>query len=313
MNQGIAADPDFSPEVVADLYRYRPRSVWTAALLAALLGPVGAHRFYCGKPITAMLMVFTLGGGLLWWIRDLLHLRAMVDASNAVDREREAVGLPPRGMGFLPPQEKLQLDQAPHWAARRAGRGRVLGSAFVLGFIGLALGSATGAIGFYEPVVVLTLFILISLVAARVPGLTRVPVLNALVRWMHRLRLFYHTVDPGSLWLIAARPILGVFLAPWQPKARAEVRLHLQLGAVVVLLFTLWDVLELLQGGGFGSGFAMLIAQFGETLIFTYMFVAPAGAILTTQLLLAKRDVVVWILSAVTLTAIYIGLQLVPN
>ncbi|MEL7047086.1 MAG: TM2 domain-containing protein, partial [Pseudomonadota bacterium] len=251
MNEGLAADPDFSPEVVADLYRYRPRSLWTARFLAVLFGPIGAHRFYCGKPASAVLMLLTVGGGLVWWIWDLFHLRAMVAVCDARDREREARGEPPRGMGFLPPQERLRLNQAPHWASRRAGRGRVLGSVLVLSLIGLALGSVSGATGFYEPVVVLTLFILISLVAARVSGLTRIPVLNALVRWVHRLRLFYHTVDPGSLWLLAARPIYGVFVAPWQPKARAEVRLHLQFGGIVVVLLTLWDVLELLQGGGF--------------------------------------------------------------
>ncbi|MEM1188484.1 MAG: TM2 domain-containing protein [Pseudomonadota bacterium] len=310
MNEGLAADPDFSPEVVADLYRFRPRNLWTARFLAVLLGPSGAHRFYCGKPASAVLMLFTVGGGLVWWIWDLFHLRAMVAASDARDREREAMGQPPRGMGFLPPQDKLRLNQTPHWAPRRAGRGRVLGSVLVLGLIGLALGSVTGATGFYEPVVVLALFIVISLVAARIPGLTRIPILNALVRWVHRLRLFYHSVDPGSLWLLAARPIFGVFVAPWQPKARAEVRLHLQFGGIVVVLFTLWDVLELLQGGGFWVGFGRLLAQFAQTLVFTYLFVAPASAILTTQLLLARRDAVVWMLSAVTLGAIVAGLRL---
>ncbi|MEM9758073.1 MAG: TM2 domain-containing protein, partial [Pseudomonadota bacterium] len=80
MNEGLAADPDFSPEVVADLYRFRPRNLWTARFLAVLLGPSGAHRFYCGKPASAVLMLFTVGGGLVWWIWDLFHLRAMVAA-----------------------------------------------------------------------------------------------------------------------------------------------------------------------------------------------------------------------------------------
>jgi hypothetical protein len=43
-------------------------------------------------------------------------------------------------------------------------------------------------------------------------------------------------------------------------------------------------------------------------LVYTYVFVAPTGALLTTQLLLSRRDRVVWALSAVTVGGIFLGL-----
>ena len=43
-------------------------------LLAFLLGPLGAHRFYVGKPITAILMLVTLGGLGIWWLVDLVRI-----------------------------------------------------------------------------------------------------------------------------------------------------------------------------------------------------------------------------------------------
>ena len=59
------AHPDFSQDVIDDLYRYRPRHLAIAYLIALPLGVLGTHRFYCGKPFTGVLMLFTAGGGLL--------------------------------------------------------------------------------------------------------------------------------------------------------------------------------------------------------------------------------------------------------
>jgi phage shock protein PspC (stress-responsive transcriptional regulator) len=45
----------------------------SAALgLAAVLGVLGAHRFYAGKIGTGLLMVLTLGGLGIWWLVDLV-------------------------------------------------------------------------------------------------------------------------------------------------------------------------------------------------------------------------------------------------
>jgi len=252
-------------------------------------------------------MLLTLGGGLLWWIADLFRLRRLVDASNEAERQREKAGLPPRAMGFLPPRSQLRLDEPPEWAPLRSGRRRVFSSVILLAIIGFALGVTSEAMAFYEPMFVLCLFILVSAVAARVRGLENIPGLNALVRWVHRLRLFYHTVDPGSVWSVVARPSLGIFFAPWRPKVRAEVRLHLQMGGLVVLVFTLFNALELVGTGGLFPGLELLLTQMLQTIVCTYLFVAPASALITTQLLLEARDPVVWLLSTITLLAMWAG------
>ncbi|MBI21253.1 MAG: hypothetical protein CL780_03275 [Chloroflexi bacterium] len=41
-------------------------------ILCLLLGGFGAHRFYVGKPLTAILMILTLGGVGIWALIDLI-------------------------------------------------------------------------------------------------------------------------------------------------------------------------------------------------------------------------------------------------
>ena len=296
---------------MADLYRYRPRRFWIARLLATFLGILGAHRFYLGRPFTGLLLLVSAGGGLVWWIMDMFRLRAMVAQYNLEERHREKNRLPPQGLGFLPPLEELDLSSPPAWSALRSGRGRVFGSGVLLALMGISLGAISGATGIHEPVLVLTLFIAISLLAARWRGLAGVPLLRGLVRWVHRLRLYYHTIDPGNVWMLAARPVLGVVLAVWQPKLRVEVRLYLQLGVVFAVGMAAADLLEFLDRDGFWRAFGLLVAEFAQTLVYTYIFVAPVGALLTTQLLLTRRDRVVWILSTINLLCIYTGWSLV--
>lgn len=302
-----AIDPDFSPEVVDDLYRYRPTRFALTLPLALIFGPLGAHRFYLGYFWSGVCMFLSLGGGLIWWVVDLFRLRHLVAHRNAVEEAREQAGLPPKAMAFLPSRQELDLGAPPAWASRRSGPGRILGSACFLVLLGFLLGTLSSALSFYEPIAVLCLFVLASIVAARVPGLKRIPGVNALLRWVHRLRLFYHSVDPGSVWAVAARPIWGVLLAPWRPKVRAEVRLHLQMGGLIVLIFSVFDALELLASGGFLSGLALLVLQFLQTIVFTYLFVAPASALITTQFLLEARDSVVWTLCALMLLSLGLG------
>ena len=302
------ADPDFSAEIVAELYRYRHKRFSVAVTLAVLGGIFGVHRFYLGKTLTGILMLLTGGGGLFWWFSDLFRIRKMVEAFNKEEGTRADTQQPPQGMGFLPPKGELNLIGPPAWAAKRRGRIQVVGSAVVLSLIGLSMGAISGATGIYEPVLTILVFVAVTLTAARWKGISRIPVLSGLSRWNHRLRLYYHTVDPGSIWLLALRPLTGVLFAPWKPRARAEVRLYLQLGVVFSLPFALLDMLEVSESESLGAGFGLMVAEFIQTLVYTYAFVAPTGALLTTQLLLSRRDRVVWTLSAVTVVCIYLGL-----
>ena len=308
--RALSSDPDFSQEVIDGLYRPLTKYVSIARVFAIFLGICGAHRFYLGKTFTGALMLFTAGGGLVWWIVDLFRLKTMVLAHNEREQERQASGLPPLNMAFLPAKKSFNIEALPAWMPKRSSRARVYGSLFLLTLIGFILGVISGPTGTYEPTIILVVFILASLTSARWPQASKIPVIASLMRWVHRLRLYYYSVDPGNIWMLALRPIYGVFYAPFNRKARAEVRLYLELGLIFSVFFVASDLIELFQHESLGQGIGLLIAELVQTLIFTYFFVAPIGALLTTQILLSRRDWVIWVLSASCLWGVYTGLVL---
>jgi len=60
----------------------------TTFLLAFFLGTLGIHRFYLGRVLTGVAMLFTLGGLLIWQIVDV--------ASIALERLPDHLGRPLR-------------------------------------------------------------------------------------------------------------------------------------------------------------------------------------------------------------------------
>jgi hypothetical protein len=52
------------------------RSRTVAVVLAAILGPFGAHRFYTGRVKSGVLMALTLGGAGIWYLYDLIVVAA---------------------------------------------------------------------------------------------------------------------------------------------------------------------------------------------------------------------------------------------
>lgn len=304
------ADPDFSQSVIDELYFPRPKYTTLALVLGIFLGLFGAHRFYLGKTLTAALMFLTLGGGLIWWLVDLFFIKKMVVTHNKRERERQESGLPPQNLSFLPSKEAFAVDELPAWLPRRSSRGRVYGSFFLLSLIGFILGVISGPTGTYEPTIILLVFIIASITTARWKMASQIPVVATLTRWVHRLRIYYHTVDPGNIWLLGLRPIYGVFFAPFNRKARAEVRLYLELGLIFSILFVASDLLEIAQSDSIWEGIGLMVAELLQTLIFTYLFVAPVGALLTTQILLSRRDWVIWVLSIACIYFVYVGLKL---
>lgn len=304
------ADPDFSQSVIDELYFPRPKYTTLALVLGIFLGLFGAHRFYLGKTLTAALMFLTLGGGLIWWLVDLFFIKKMVVTHNKRERERQESGLPPQNLSFLPSKEAFAVDELPAWLPRRSSRGRVYGSFFLLSLIGFILGVISGPTGTYEPTIILLVFIIASITTARWKMASHIPVVATLTRWVHRLRIYYHTVDPGNIWLLGLRPICGVFFAPFNRKARAEVRLYLELGLIFSILFVASDLLEIAQSDSIWEGIGLMVAELLQTLIFTYLFVAPVGALLTTQILLSRRDWVIWVLSIACIYFVYVGLKL---
>jgi hypothetical protein len=56
--------------------RVSERSRAVAVILAAVLGPFGAHRFYTGRVRSGVLMALTLGGAGIWYLYDLIVVTA---------------------------------------------------------------------------------------------------------------------------------------------------------------------------------------------------------------------------------------------
>ena len=63
------------------------RKVLPVFLLALVLGPFGAHRFYVGKTGTAILQILTLGGLGIWTLVDLV----MIISGHFRDKEGERI------------------------------------------------------------------------------------------------------------------------------------------------------------------------------------------------------------------------------
>jgi hypothetical protein len=60
----------------------KPKSTGLAYLVWLLLGLVGGHRYYLGRPKTAFLMTITFGGVGLWWLIDAFLIPGMIRQRN---------------------------------------------------------------------------------------------------------------------------------------------------------------------------------------------------------------------------------------
>lgn len=255
-------------------------------------------------------MLFTGGGALVWWLVDAFLLSGMVRRYNDEQEQRERAGLPPIALEFMPPLRTGALPARPAWAEKREGRVRLFADALVLLVSGAALGAVSADTGNFEGVLAILALVAITNLGARWEELSRLPLLRALDRWSHRLRLFYLTNDPGGPASLFFRPIVGPFSAFFRKRARAEVRLYLELGAAFVVLFTLLDIAEAvaITGGGVELSPRVFVGDMALTFVSIYAFATPIGATLTTHLLLEKTDRVLWILSAVAVGALALGL-----
>lgn len=302
-------DADFSRAVLEDLYRYRRKKGWLVWILWLVTGIFGGHRFYLDRTGTGLLMLFTGGGALVWWLIDALLLSSMVAGYNAEQARREAAGLPPKALEFMPPLGGYRLPSSPEWVAKRGGRARLVGDAIVLILAGTGLGAFSASSGNFEAVIAVLALIGITLSGARWQALAHMPILQSFDRWNHRLRLFYYTNDPGGPLSLAFRPIFGIIVAPFRKRARAEGRLYLQLGAVFTIAFTLIDVIQASAiRGGLSISVGSLLEDMVKTFVSVYAFAAPIGAILTTHLLLERTDRLIWTLSIVAVGAMVAGL-----
>lgn len=307
----IHAHPDYSRAVLDELYRYPLKRKTIAWPLWALTGILGGHRFYLERTGTGILMLVTGGGALVWWMIDFFLLGDMVEAYNREQKGRERVGLPPIALDFMPStRESGRVEGRPEWADRRGGSVRLIGDALVLTVAGLALGSLTVQEGVFEALIAILALIAITNLGARWDRMARLPLLRELDRWSHRLRLFYHFNDPGGPLSLLLRPVVGLVTAFFRRRARAEVRLYLQLGGVFVILFTIVDLASAaaFSRAGIDASIDAFVEDVATTFVSVYGFATPIGATLTRHLLLERTDWVLWTLSALSLAAIAAGL-----
>ena len=71
------------------------KSAGAAYLLWFFLGWISAHRFYLGKPISAVLQILSyfILVGFLWWILDLFLIPAIIDRKMDEARSDAAYAL----------------------------------------------------------------------------------------------------------------------------------------------------------------------------------------------------------------------------
>lgn len=291
---GAHIDADFAREILDDLYRYRRKRRLLAWLFWGLLGWLGAHRFYLGRDGTALLMMFTGGGLLVWWVVDAFLIGRFVRDHNAEQSRRCDAGLPPLELEFMPPLDRDVLQQPPDWTSRWDARDpaqqrrRFAGDLAVLLFAGIALGSLAGLDGAEEAIFAIIVVVATTAMGGATAGLQRVPLMRTLLRWTHRVRLFYYFNTPKSPPALLLRPIIGPLLAPFRKRARAEVRLWVELGFAFTLIFLLPDLLEHVMlpsmrgaaDAGIGTLAGAWLAETPVTFFATYAFAAPIGAML---------------------------------
>lgn len=312
-------DADFAAEVLADLYTYPRKQEWVAFALWLTLGWIGAHRFYLNRTGTALLMMLTAGGGMVWWLVDGFSVRQMARNYNTDQDLRRRSGHPPRELDFMPPLSRDVLSRPPDWTERwrRGGTGshiaRLLGDTAVLLLTGALLGAVAVKTGVYEAIVTILVLAALTAAGAGSPRLNEIPILRGLVRWSHRLRLFYYYNKPGNPLVLLFRPITATLLAPFRRRDRAEVRLYLQLGGVFTLLFLVIDLAEALIAQGLGALaptnlFGLWVKEAALTFIVIYSFATPIGAVLTLHLLMRRTHFVPRLLSVLVVLAMAAGL-----
>ncbi|MFN7055716.1 TM2 domain-containing protein [Hyphomonas sp.] len=78
------------------------KSAGAAYLLWFFLGWVSAHRFYLGKPVTAILQILSyfILVGFLWWLLDLFLIPGIIDQKSGEVREDMTRALRRRGLGY---------------------------------------------------------------------------------------------------------------------------------------------------------------------------------------------------------------------
>ncbi len=318
-----ALDEVVQDQLVRELHTYRRKDLRIARIIWALGGFLGLHRFYLGRVVSGILMLCTAGGLLVWWIVDAFKLKEMVQALNDEQDRRQAAGLPPVDMDFVPVASPEVLRDYPDWAQQRLfPKGKplpayrkfweLLADVLAVMFFGFVLGAVTESTGYNTAAwAVFAILLMINFVDYLIP-VHHWPVARGMIHWDYKLRLFYQFNEPGRRWKLYFRPLIGLFYAPFNRKARTEVLLYLELGSVFILgriLMSLflgdsWVMMKNFDFEGFlGNWLEGTILGFFTV----YGFVAPIGAIMMKHILLRRPNYVRWGLSLVIMYFLYAG------
>ena len=295
--------PEVKEQLIRELHTYPRKNNVIARIIWIILGIVGGHRFYLGKIGTGLVMLCTLGGGLIWWIIDGFKLHELVAAYNNEQAERERTGKPPIDMDFVPVMAAESLTSMPLWSApyvaKRYFFWEVFADVLVLAFFSFALGAFSASTGYLTGALAVGAVVVMINFADLLLPLHTYPLVNTMIHWDFRLRLFYHFNPPGRRLALYFRPLTALFYAPFKKKARTEVLLYLQIGSVFFAFKVLggllggeiWTQIWALDFDGFlGDWLSDVIIGF----LAMYGFAAPVGAILMKHILLRRPNYIRW-------------------
>lgn len=301
-------------EELGGLFDYPRKSRVTAWILWLLTGFMGGHRLYLGRIGTALLMLFTGGGLLIWWIVDAFLLDRMVAAHDEEQEARERDGRPPVELDAMGPVDRETLTSPPDWAT--PGRGRIrelVGDVAVLSLTGVLLGAASGGTGDYKGLAVVAGMVFMLNLPAGLYRWRELPLVGGLVRWDLRLHAFYHNHAPGNALARLARPVTGWITSIFRRRNWTETRLYLQLGVAASMFFGLVDFGRdvaapyLLQGITVNP-LEVWTEGVAITMVVIFFFTVPIGATLVKCSLLDRPKGEAWALSALTAVAVVMGL-----
>jgi hypothetical protein len=184
--------------------------------------------------------------------------------------------------------------------------------------VGIILGSLADARGGEEAIFAAAAVIGITLLGGHAGWLDRVPVARGLIRWSHRLRLFYYYNRPGSPPALLFRPLIGILLAPVPSgdsgPRRASTSRSARSSPSPSSRWTWWRTWARPL---FDMGLAAIapprllglwIREAFMTFLLIYAFVTPIGAVLTLHLLTRPTHTMPRVLGAFALFAIALGL-----
>lgn len=321
---GGRVDPDFAADVLRDVYSYRRKRGWLAWVLWGTLGLLGVHRFYLDRPVTGLLMLFTGGGAMIWWMVDAFFLPSMVREQVQEQARREAAGLPPVELAFMPPLDPEVLARPPEWTAEWRARSRArktlrfMADLCVLTVSGVLVAAVAKETGVWEAVFAVLLLAAFASAGGTLGRFAGTPVLGTLLRWSHRLRLFYYFNRPGSPPALLMRSVTATVTAPFRARDRAEVRMYLQLGAFFTVLFVLLDFGGVLVSAATGGGMPGLtdllelwLRDAVMTFVVIFAFATPIGAVITLYLLLSRTHTVPRLLSGLVVATMLLTLLVV--